>query len=64
MSAQRVASSRSRKEKASAPTPFCAAILIVSRLVHAIQIGGCGFCTGLGKTLRHGMAKYLPSKPG
>ena len=44
--------------------PFIAATLMVSRLVHAIQMGGCGFCTGLGTTLRHGMEKYAPSKPG
>ena len=41
-----------------------AATLIVSRLVQAIHIGGWGFCTGLGRTLRHGMEKYLPVKPG
>src|SRR5262245_34421024 len=64
MSAQCRASSRSRKEKASAPTPFCAAILIVSRLVQAIHIGRCGTCTGLVSTLRQGMVKYLPAKPG
>ena len=58
------ASSSLRKEKASAPSPRLAAILMVSRLVQAIHIGGCGFCTGLGMTLRHGNLKERPSKPG
>ncbi len=37
--------------------PLLAATLIVSRLVHAIHIGGCGFCSGFGQTLRHGIEK-------
>ena len=44
--------------------PSFAASLIVSRLLHATHSGGCGFCTGLGTTLRQGIEKYLPSKPG
>ena len=30
----------------------------------ATQTGGCGFCSGLGTTLRHGIEKYSPSYPG
>ncbi len=41
-----------------------AANLMVSRLEQATHIGGCGFCTGFGTTLRQGIAKYLPLKPG
>ena len=52
------------KEKASAPRPLLAAILMVSRLVQAIHIGGCGFCSGFGSTLRQGIENDLPSKPG
>ena len=52
------------KENASAPRPRLAATLMVSRLVQAIHIGGCGFCTGLGSTLRHGILNERPSKPG
>ena len=37
---------------------------MVSRFEHATHIGGCGFCTGFGTTLRTGIEKYLPSKPG
>jgi hypothetical protein len=37
---------------------------IVSRLEHATHIGGCGFCTGFGTTLRHGIEKNSPWKPG
>ena len=33
---------------------------MVSSCEQAIQIGGCGFCSGLGRTLRRGMSKYLP----
>jgi hypothetical protein len=44
----------------SAPMPSCAARWIVSRFEHATQSGGCGFCTGLGTTLRTGIEKYLP----
>src|SRR5262249_60699994 len=51
-------------ENASAPSPFFAATLMVSRLVQAIHIGGCGFCTGFGSTLRQGIEKQRPSKPG
>ena len=32
--------------------------------MHAIQMGGCGSCTGFGTTGRSGIEKYLPSKPG
>ena len=49
------------KEKASAPIPFCAATLIVSRLVQAIHSFGCGSCSGFGSTLRQGMEKPSPS---
>ena len=41
-----------------------AAILMVSRLEQATHSGGCGFCTGFGTTLRHGMSKNSPLKPG
>ena len=51
-------------EKASAPRPLLAATLMVSRLVQAIHMGGCGFCTGLGSTLRQGILNERPSKPG
>ncbi len=44
--------------------PSRAASLIVSRLEQATQSGGCGFCTGFGTTLRQGMEKNSPSKPG
>ena len=64
MSAQVRASSGSTKEKASAPMPFGAATLIVSRLVQAIHIGGCGFCTGFGTTLRQGKEKVLALEAG
>jgi hypothetical protein len=48
------------KAKVSAPTPFCAAMRMVSRDEHATQSGGCGFCTGFGTTLRGGIEKYWP----
>ena len=41
--------------------PSRAARWMVSRLEQATQSGGCGFCTGFGTTLRHGIEKYLPS---
>jgi len=31
---------------------------------HASHIGGWGFWTGFGTTLRGGILKYLPSYPG
>src|SRR5438270_913639 len=31
--------------------------------VHAIHIGGCGFCRGFGTTTRGGIVKYVPSWP-
>ena len=55
-----MASAGSMKPKVSAPMPSRAASWIVSRREAATQIGGWGFCTGLGTTLRHGMEKYLP----
>ena len=50
--------------KVRAPIPSCAAKWMVSRFEHATQSGGCGFWTGLGTTLRTGIAKYLPWQPG
>ena len=44
--------------------PSRAASLMVSRLEQATHSGGCGFCTGFGTTLRQGIEKYSPSKPG
>ena len=44
--------------------PSWAARWMVSRFEQATQIGGWGFCTGFGSTLRAGMEKYLPVKPG
>ena len=44
----------------SAPMPSWAASLIVSRLEQATHSGGCGFCRGLGMTLRIGKSKYFP----
>ena len=44
--------------------PSRAAHLMVSRFEQATQTGGCGFCNGFGTTLRQGMEKYSPSKPG
>ena len=52
------------KAKVSAPMPSWAARWMVSRFEHATQSGGCGFCTGFGTTLRTGIEKYLPWKPG
>ena len=43
--------------------PFCAASRIVSRRLHATHSGGCGFCTGLGTTLRGGIETNSPSTP-
>ena len=43
--------------------PFSAASRIVSRREHATHSGGCGFCTGLGTTLRGGIWTYWPSTP-
>ena len=51
-------------EKARAPMPLRAATRIVSRFVQAIHMGGWGFCSGFGSTLRQGMEKCSPSKPG
>ena len=48
----------------SAPIPARAAMWMVSRFEHATQMGGWGFCSGLGTTLRQGMEKKRPSKPG
>ncbi len=50
--------------KVSAPIPSWAARWMVLRFEHATQSGGCGFCTGLGMTLRAGIEKYFPWKPG
>src|SRR6267142_5538854 len=47
--------------KTSAPTPFLAARKMLSRREHAIQIGGCGFCTGFGTMLRTGIEKNCPA---
>ncbi len=44
--------------------PSWAARWMVSRFEQATQSGGCGFCTGFGTTLRTGIEKYLPWKPG
>ena len=52
------------KANVSAPMPSWAARWIVSRFEQATQIGGWGFCTGLGTTLRAGIEKYWPWKPG
>ena len=37
------------KPSTSAPTPYSAASLTVSRLLHAMNSGGCGICTGRGR---------------
>ena len=50
-----------RNENARAPRPSEAATRIVSRFVHAIHIGGCGFCTGFGGTLAAGARKDAKS---
>jgi hypothetical protein len=52
------------KANVRAPMPSWAARWIVSRLEQATQRGGCGFCTGLGSTLRVGIEKYFPWNPG
>ena len=44
--------------------PLRAATWIVSLFEQASQIGGCGFCNDLGMTLRAGIEKNSPSKPG
>ena len=51
------------KAKLSAPMPFSAASRMVSRRLHATHSGGCGFCTGLGTTLRGGICTNWPSTP-
>jgi hypothetical protein len=51
------------KAKVSAPMPFSAARRMVSRREHATHNGGCGFCTGLGTTLRGGICTNCPSTP-
>ena len=51
------------KAKVSAPMPFSAASRMVSRRLHATHSGGCGFCTGLGTTLRGGICTNRPSTP-
>jgi hypothetical protein len=51
------------KAKLNAPMPFCAARWMVSRRLHATHTGGCGFCRGLGTTLRGGIVTYLPWWP-
>ena len=48
----------------SAPMPFSAASRIVSRRLHATHSGGCGFCTGLGTTLRGGIVHVLALDAG
>ena len=44
--------------------PSWAARWIVSRFEQATQIGGCGFCTGLGTTLRSGNREVLALEAG
>ena len=51
------------KANVRAPMPFSAASRIVSRRLHATHSGGCGFCTGLGTTLRGGIVTNSPSTP-
>ena len=51
------------EREVSAPMPFSAASRIVSRRQHATHSGGCGFCTGLGTTLRGGICTNWPSTP-
>ena len=51
------------KAKVSAPIPFSAARRIVSRREQATHNGGCGFCIGLGTTLRGGICTKVPSTP-
>ena len=48
-------------ENDSAPMPFSAASRMVSRREHATHSGGCGFCLGLGTTLRIGIVTKRPS---
>ena len=43
--------------------PSSAAMYVVLGRVQASHSGGCGFCTGLGMTLRAGIEMYLPSRP-
>ena len=49
--------------KVSAPMPFSAASKMVSRREQATQSGGCGFCIGLGTTLRGGIWTKRPFHP-
>src|SRR5579885_2117243 len=51
------------KEKERAPSPWRAAVRMLSRRLQAIHSGGCGFCFGLGSTLRCGMEKKRPCQP-
>ena len=51
------------KANVSAPIPFSAASRMVSRREHATHKGGCGFCMGLGTTLRGGICTKRPSTP-
>ena len=59
-----LASSGSMKENDSAPMPLVAARWIVSRRLHATHSGGCGFCSGLGTTLRGGICSHSPVVAG
>ena len=52
------------KANVSAPMPFSAASRIVSRRLQATHSGGCGFCTGLGTTLRGGIVHELAVDAG
>ena len=54
------AASALKNWKASAPRPPRPAISIVSSAEHATHNGGCGFCIGLGTTLRSGKSKEVP----
>ena len=54
----------SMKLKVRAPMPSWAARWIVSRFEQATQSGGCGCCNGFGITLRAGISKNSPLKPG
>jgi hypothetical protein len=55
-----VAVSAEANWKPNAPMPRMPAIWIVSSCEHATHKGGCGFCSGFGKTLRGGKSKYSP----
>ena len=52
------------REGQRADAVLAAATLIVSRLVQAIHMGGCGFCIGLGTMLRQGNEKPRPLVAG